>query len=389
MLHEEEEVQQLAQAAESAAAAGGINISDLQALAMLPAQQLRSQQLYTTSLQRSTGWQWHPCSCATFGWLNRMQAALCGETDDLLCLVQGQQSACGAARQGTKCWLDMAVYLLQQALDALQGCTAVLRQYSGCAGKPNKAADTQLMEAVSDLWQNLADASKAVAYLRQLHTQEQASATPQVLQQQQQEVVVESESKPAGLAQQDEAAAEAELQQTPASVGVTLQQQDVQQQHQEGHQDCTSITGHAGADMPAAAAGAGHAVHLAAAVNKAAGSSLSQGTTAPKNISMADALHDSGALCRQLEFLDALLAFFGEESADVPAGIVADFITVARTYTSRARAVAVEDAAAREALHSSRTRGLLGSTAWSDLEPGLHQLLQMPGARSRKRQRKD
>lgn len=359
MIHEETELQELAAAAESAAASG--HMADLKALALLPPGQLQSQQHYTTSMQRSSGWQWHPSSCAAFGWLNRMQAALCGETDDLLCLTAQQ----GTAAAGVQPWMDIAVFLLQQALEAVAGCTAVLRQYSGCAGKPNKQADTQLLEAVRDLWQNLADASKAVAYLQQLFDQLQhthAAASPA---QQPQGPVAQPASPPATDAGEPP-------------------QCDQQQQQQAAQQ---SPGGHPGSDVPAAAAVPSHTVHLAIAVGKAAAGSHSQQGAA--NMTMRDTLSNSSWLQVQLQFLDALLCFFGEESADVPAGIVADAVTVAGTFSSAARQKALGDAVGEGVVLSSRVQGLVGSAVWAELQPGLQQQLQMPGTRSRKRQRKE
>lgn len=380
MLHEESELQQLAAAAESAAATG--DMAGLQALALLPPAQLQSQQHYSTSLQLSSGWQWHPSSCAAFGWLNRMQAALCGETDNLLCLTQTQTQAQQHQEAGgsVKPWLDIAMFLLQQALQAVAGCTAVLRQYSGCAGKPNKAADTQLMEAVRDLWQNLADASKAVAYLEQLQAQQPAH-------QQQHE-------QPQQLGEQLQEPSAQQQPQVPRSPPLLPEQQanqlhNQQQDQQQLRQSDSSPGGHVGADMPAAAAVPSHTVHLAAAVEKAtagADSSTQPGTAA---VHMRDVVYNSSWLQAQLLFLDALLCFFGEDSADVPAGIVTDFVTVAGTYSNAARVQAVGDAVRQGLVFSSRVQGLVGSAVWADLEPGLQQMLQMPGTRSRKRQRKE
>jgi hypothetical protein len=369
MLLEETELQELAAAAEAAAASG--HMADLTALALLPPAQLQSQQHYTTSRQRSSGWQWHPSSCAAFGWLNRMQAALCGETDDLLYLTAQQ----GTAAAGVQPWMDMAVFLLQQALEAVAGCTAVLRQYSGCAGKPNKQADTQLLEAVRDLWQNLADASKAVAYLQQLsdqlqHTHQAASPAHQPQPQGPVEQAAPVSTSDAGA---------------PSDCDHHQKQQQQQQQQQETAQH--SPGGHLGSDVPAAAAVPSHTVHLAAAVGKAAAGSQSQQGAA--SITMQDVLSTSSWLQAQLEFLDSLLCFFGEESADVPAGIVADAITVAGTFTSAARQQALGDAVGQGVVLSSRVQGLVGNAVWAELQPGLQQQLQMPGSRSRKRQRKD
>jgi hypothetical protein len=303
-----------------------------------------------------------------------MQAAMCAETDNLLCLTAPQQQQGGHA---VKPWLDIAVFLLQQALQAVAGCTAVLRKYSGCAGKPNKAADTQLMEAVRDLWENLTDASKAVAYLQQLQEHTVLHSVP-ALQQQQGPQEQQQQQQQEQLPQE-----QPQEQQHPQNSGSQLQQQ---QQHST--EAPPSPGGHPAPDMPAAAAVPSHTVHLAAAVNKAAGSSSEQHSAAP-NITMKDVLSNSSWLQMQLEFLDALLCFFGEESADVPAGVVADFVEVAATYSRDARLQAVQDAVGQQAVHSSRVQGLLGSSVWADLEAGLQQQLQMPGARSRKRQRKE
>jgi hypothetical protein len=397
MLYEETELQQLAAAAEAAAATG--SMASLQALALLPADpdHVRSQVLYAKAMQSSSGWQWHPSSCAAFGWLNRMQAALCGETDNLLCLTQPphsqhQQQQHQEDVAGVKQWLDIAVFMLQQALQAVAGCTAVLRQYSGCAGKPNKAADTQLMEAVRDLWQNLADANKAVAYLQQLHEREAAQQQlqglppqqPQPQQQQQQQVDMVGQA-------QSEPAAGGQLQPAAQCIPDIADQQLQQQQGVVGEGVQPSPGGHPGSDVPAAAAVPGHTVHLAAALNQAAAAAAGNqaGTSQQGTITLRDVISTSSWLQAQLEFLDSLLCFFGEDSADVPAGIVSDFIAVAGTYSSAARQQAVADAVSQGVVYSSRVQGLAGSSAWIHLEAGLQQQLQMPGTRSRKRQRKD
>lgn len=363
MLHEEDELEQLAAAAQTAADTG--DMAGLQALALLPTSQLPSQQQYSVSLERSNGWMWHPGSCASFGFLNRMQAALCGDTDNLLCLsqLQGQQQDTIAP------WLEVATFLLQEALVAVSSCTAVLRRYSGCAGKPNKAADSQLLEAVRDLWQNLADATRAVACLQQL--QEQAQQQPQQ-QPQQQQHDDGTQLPPHRQHEQQE------------GQGQHAQQHPPPQQAPPAALENSSPGGHLGADMPAAAAVGGHTEHLAAALDKQAGGSGVLSTT-----TMKDALNNSAWLRTQLEFLDALLCFFGEDSADVPPAAVADFVTVAGTFTTSARVQAVADAVGQQSVHSSRVQGLLGSTVWEHLEPGLQQQLQMPGSRARKRQRKD
>lgn len=385
MLHEEAELEQLAAAAQTASDSG--SMAGLQALALLPSAQLQSQQCFATAMQRSNGWQWHPSSCAAFGWLNRIQALLCGETDDWVpCLrpqqqllhgstssqvvVQGNSTVGTLSAGGTvKPWLDVTLYLLQQALEAVSGCTAVLRRYSGCAGKPNKAADTQLLEAVRDLWQNLADASKAVAYLQQLELQHTSMVSLQ--QQQQQEGVPQVQPVP----QQQQ---QTILPQSTADVA--------------GGADtaarASSPGGHVCSDVPAAAAVPSHTVHLAAAVKRAASALDAQHGTA-HTTALQGVLTEPSWLRIQLEFLDALLCFFGVESADVPAGAVSNFIAVAGTYSSSARQQAVADAVAQSAVHSSRVQGLIGSSTWVGLEPGLQQLLQMPGSRSRKKHRKD
>jgi hypothetical protein len=391
MLQEETELQQLAAAAEAAAATG--NMASLQAMALLPAdsERLRSQLLYAKSMKCSSGWQWHPSSCAAFGWLNRMQAALCGETDNLLCLTQPPHSQQQQQQQdgiaGVKQWLDIAVFMLQQALQAVAGCTAVLRQYSGCAGKPNKAADTQLMEAVRDLWQNLADASKAVAYLQQLQEWEAAqqqlqglpAQQPQPQPQLRMDVVAQVQSAPA---------AGGELQLAAQCSPETTEQQLQQQQTVVDAGVQPSPGGHLGCDVPATAAVPGHTVHLAAAI-KAAAAAGQPVYSMQGAITLRDVISTSSWLQAQLEFLDSLLSFFGEDSADVPAGIVSDFIAVAGTYSSAARQQAVADAVSQAVVYSSRVQNLAGSRAWLHLEAVLQQQLQMPGTRSRKRQRKD
>jgi hypothetical protein len=389
MLHEEAELEQLAAAAQTASDSG--DMAGVQALALLPTAQLQSQQQYATAMQHSNGWQWHPSSCAAFGWLNRIQALLCGETDDWVpCLrpqqqllhgstssqvvVQGNSTVGTLSAGGTvstvKPWLDVTLYLLQQALEAVSGCTAVLRRYSGCAGKPNKAADTQLLEAVRDLWQNLADASKAVAYLQQLELQHTYFIS---LQQQQGGLQVQPVQQ-----QQQLQIADSTLTQSTADVAGCA----------DTAAQASSPGGHICSDVPAAAAVPSHTVHLAAAVKRAASALDAQHGTA-HTTALQGMLTEPSWLRTQLEFLDALLCFFGEESADVPAGTVSDFIAVAGTYNSSARQQAVADAVAQSAVHSSRVQGLIGSSTWVGLEPGLQQLLQMPGSRSRKKHRKD
>lgn len=383
MLHEEQELEDLAAAAEAAAASG--DMAALQQLALLPPAQLQSQQHYVTSLQRSSGWQWHPCSCAVFGWLNRMQAALCAETDDLL--VMQQQPQAGTAQA----WLDIAVFLLQQALAAVSACTAVLRQYTGCAGKPDKAADTQLLEAVRDLWQNLADACKAVACLTQLQIQWEGQqqpagqslqtvapcAAPMQLQQQQEQGPaggsVEGSTSPAA------AKSAPVLPSSPPLGADGAAEHTRSQQPQQQLVSSSSPGGHLGADVPASAAVPGHTVHLAAAVTKAAGGS------GGSSLVVTSILGSSAWLLPQLELLDAVCCFFGEDSTDVPASVAADFVVVAGTFSPEARVQALQDGLQQKLLLSSRLQALAGSDAWRDLEPGLQQVIQMPGSRKRKR----
>jgi hypothetical protein len=85
--------------------------------------------------------------------------------------------------------------------------------------------------------------------------------------------------------------------------------------------------------------------------------------------------------------LDAVLGFFGEESADVPAAAVAHFLVAAATFTPAAREQAVAAGLEQQRLASGRLQGLAGAAAWRDMPPGagLQQTLQMPSARKRKR----
>jgi hypothetical protein len=362
MCHEEDECAQLAAAAEAAAATG--DLSQLQPLATQTRQQLTSQQHYATAMQRSSGWQWHPSSCAAFGWLNRMQAALCGDTDDLLALAGSSGAASDAGA-----WLDVSLFLLRQALACLQDCTAVLRQYSGCADKPDKAADAQLLEAVRDLWENLADGCKAVACLSQLPQLRQA-------QQQQQRQWQQQQQCDTAAAAATEAAAQAP-------------------QHEQAVASDGSLGRHVGADVPAAAAVAAPTAHLSAAVSKAAG--VAAATSPPSEATRArpissscslvptGVLADSQLLLPLLEFLDALLCFYGEASSDVPSVAVAHFLAAAGTFTGPARQAALAEGVARQRLHCGRLQALLGSGAWADMAPELQALVQMPGSRKRKR----
>lgn len=324
MLFEELELERLVAAAHAAASTG--NMQTLKELALLTS--LESQQQYAKSASTSNGWMWHPYSCAAFGCLNRMQAALCGDTDDLLC----------TPKQPLECveeWVFTVVFLWQPTLAAIDTCTAVLRRFSGCASKPNKAANTQLMEAITDLWQNLADASRAVAYLHYIQELQETGADFQ------REASVQSNepisaSEPSGVQEDHQGQPCEALSRNPSSSGtLTHQQRPPWERHARG------------------------------------------------------VLTNPEWLQPCVGFLDALLCFFGEESADVPPGPVADFVVVAGAFKSVARVQAVQNMVEKHAVHSNRVQGLLGSTAWEHLEPGLQQLLQMPGARVRKKQRRD
>lgn len=377
-LLQEHELEQLALAAESG------NMQTLQQLALLGPDQLQSQQCYQQSKQRSSGWQWHPSSCAAFGWLNRIQAALCGNTDNLLALQPTADAAAGSSNAALKqqpdgrsqycqlqqvtagSWLNISTFLLQQALLSVQDCTQVLRKYSGCASKPDKAADQQLMEAVRDLWQNLADACKAVACLQQLQEHEakqqqrvqehKAMQIPQKVEQVQNDVA----RKAAGMTLVNA--------HVNSSAGMHSDQQGEEQ---------LGIGGHAAADVPAAAPVTGHTVHLAAAISKA-----------NLQLQLTEQLTTNSWLQTQLCFMDALCAYYGDESADLPADTVAYCLEAAGTFSCTTRASTVAEVAGQ--LQSSRLRALAEAAsvhgcAWQGMGPELQQLVQLPSSRKRKR----
>lgn len=333
-----------------------------------------------------------------------MQAALCGDTDELLALsrpcqdnkaaaaapdssaaadpasgattaaAKVQQEKEGAAKQAepldlqqqqqqpqaarrrfddcASAWLQLGASLFEQALLSLGGCTAVLRQYGGCAGKPDRSADKQLMEAVRDLWQNLSDACKAMACLQSMAGQEAGQQQDRLLQQ-------DGTTAP---------------QQVAAPAAVSAARPDSQAGSSSGTAGAQG--GQLGAGVPAAHTA--HNMHLAAAVSHA--------QAVP---SMHCSINNSSLLRPLLQFMDAICSFFGDESADLPAEVVADFIAAAGAFTPAARLEAVSQAAAGQ-LHSNRVRALaeVGSAAacaWQELAPDLQQLLQMPGSRKRKR----
>jgi hypothetical protein len=444
MLHEELELAELAAAAESG------NMQQLQLLAMLTPKQLASQQQYATAQQRSKGWQWHPSSCATFGWLNRMQAALCGETDQLLALQQPASSTAGGAGEGAgRCvqqssapdhqeqqcdnqeqqcdnqeqqcdrdnkhqqmqsqhfilqqdqqgkqvaeqshktqqheqqqqqqqrvpaaagpclgqqqqqqvpaWVNMAVSLLLNALAALQTCTAVLRQYSNCASKPDRSADQQLLEAVSDLWVNLADASKAVACLLQQQQQQQQ-------QQQMLQYVAAVDLPPAThheMLQDQQGSSTSRSPQVPTAP--------------------QALGTHAGSSAAAAAAAAAaarpdkHRAHCEEA--------------AFPSVMLTNLIRDGDLLLPQLLFMDALCMYFGDESADLPPEAVKNFLTAASCFTRDARAAAAARAAQQQQLISARLRTFAqadtpAGLAWLEMAADLQHLIQVPTSRKRKR----
>jgi hypothetical protein len=377
----------------------------LQQLALLGPEQLQSQRCYAESVQRSSGVQWHPHSCAAFGWLNRMQAALCGDTDELLLLSSSWQAraAAGAAagsnaaasdptniQPSAAYWLASASHLFVQALAAVGGCTAVLRQYAGTAGKPDKSADKQLLEAVRDLWANLADACKAMAALQSMADAEQ--------QQQQQQHASTNLAELQGAAAEVAASvvpqpAEAQAASSAAVLGseVVHGSTDSQQQQQQPGSGSEPTDGHIGSDVPAAAPVTGHNMHLAAAISKVQAGQQQQQQQQQQLVLVTEGiLSNSSWLQTLLQLMDAVCAYFGDESADLPAEFVKDFLVCAAAFTSPARAAAASQAAAAQLLDSSRVRALgeasgAAAVAWQEMGLDLQQLLQMPGNRKRKR----
>jgi hypothetical protein len=360
-----------------------------QQLALLGPEQLQSQRCYAESVRRSSGVQWHPHSCAAFGWLNRMQAALCGDTDELLLLSSSWQAnaAAGAANSsnavaGAGLWLAIATHLFEQALAAVGGCTVVLRQYAAAAGKPDKSADKQLLEAVRDLWANLADACKAMAALQSMAAAEQ---------QQQHKQQSGAEGSAAAAAVTDTAAAGTyQGAHSAAVVGSDglLSSSAGGHEQQPGSSIVEPVGGHVGSDVPAAAAVTGHNMHLAAAVSSKDAPTAHQHQKTV--LVMEDVLGNISWLLHLVQLMDAVCAYFGDESADLPAEFVKDFLVCAAAFTSPARAAAASQAAAAELLLSSRVRafgeaGTAAAVAWKEMGLDLQQLLQMPGNRKRKR----
>lgn len=367
---QELELDQLAVAADSG------NMQLLQQLALLEPQQLQSQQYYNQSQQLSTGWQWHPSSCAAFGWLNRLQAALCGTTDNLLALIPTATSAAAQHSANPQqlqtlaaVWLHVSRYLLQRALSSVQDCSQVLQKYRGRTGKQDKAADQQLLEAVRDLWQNLADACKAVACLQQLQEHERQLQTQSGQQGTQETHRTSEESPAAGTAAGApvaDTASTADI--TDATTRLDADAPEQRQKPADGH-----LTG----DAPATASVTGRTVHLGAAMS---GANL--------EFSLTNQLDDSSWLQTLLCFMDALSAYYGDESTDLSADVVGYFVDVAATFTRAVRAEAM--AAVAEQLHSSRMKSLadtssVAGSAWLDIAPGLQQHVQMPSSRKQKR----
>jgi hypothetical protein len=373
---------------------------ELQRLAMLGPEQLQSQRCYAESVRRSSGMQWHPHSCAAFGWLNRLQAALCGDTDELLLLSSSWQDKAAAAAAatgkeaavGAAFWLGIATHLFEQALAAVAGCTAVLRQYAGAAGKPDKSADKQLLEAVRDLWANLADSCKGMAALQHMaHTEQQQHLVPsnacellrsaaqqqQQRQQQQQGGAAAAAAGPVAAGRQEaDTAAAAGVQ------GVGSVTADSEQQLASSEAAC----GHLGSAVPAAAAVTGHNMHLAAAVTNAQAGAQQQQVV----LVTADVLSNAGWLQPLMQLMDAVCAYFGDESADLPAEFVREFLVCAAACSSSARAAAASQVCESQGLQSSRVRALgeadaAAAVAWQEMGLDLQQLLQMPGNRKRKR----
>lgn len=361
---------------------------ELQQLALLGPEQLQSQRCYAESVRRSSGVQWHPHSCAAFGWLNRMQAALCGDTDELLLLSSSWQAmaAAGAANSsnavaGAGFWLAIATHLFEQALAAVGGCTVVLRQYAAAAGKPDKSADKQLLEAVRDLWANLADACKAMAALQNMAAAEQ---------QQQHKQQIDAEGAAAAAVPGTVAAVAEQGAPQAAVVGSNglLSSSAGGDEQQPGSSSVEPVGGHVGSDVPAAAAVTGHNMHLAAAVSKKDAPAAEQHQKTV--LVMEDVVGNSSWLRHLVQLMDAVCAYFGDESADLPAEFVKDFLVCAAAFTSPARAAAASQAAAAELLLSSRVRalgeaGTAAAVAWKEMGLDLQQLLQMPGNRKRKR----
>jgi hypothetical protein len=101
-------------------------------------------------------------------------------------------------------------------------------------------------------------------------------------------------------------------------------------------------------------------------------------------------LSDASWLQPLLQLMDAECAYFGDESADLPAECVRDFLVCAAAFSSPARAAAATQALEGQALQSSRVRalgepGAAAAVAWQEMGLDLQQLLQMPGNRKRKR----
>jgi hypothetical protein len=276
--------------------------------------------------------------------------------------------------------------LFDQALAAVAGCTAVLWQYAGAAGKPDKSADTQLLEAVRDLWANLADSCKAVAALQHMadteqhllgsHPCELLGSAEQQQQQPGEAAAAAAQLVAAGGQEADPTAAAAADAQGVDSRGADSEQQIVNSE---------AACGRLGSDVPAAAPVTGHNMHLAAAVTNApTGPQQQQVVLVTQGM-----LSNTSWLQPLLQLMDAVCAFFGDESADLPAEFVRDFLVCAAAFSSPARAAAASQACESQALQSSRVRalgeaGAAAAVAWQEMGLDLQQLLQMPGNRKRK-----
>ncbi|KAF8069557.1 hypothetical protein HT031_001674 [Scenedesmus sp. PABB004] len=386
MLDEEDELEALEALARAAAAAprGGraAALAALASAAAAPAAALASQARYAAAAEAAPGgggaggsWLWHPASCAAFGWLNRLESALCGGGDDLLAKAlllahepgggaepcaqpgghrqetqqllpqeqqhgqpgqQPQQEQLGQQEQpgeapadAAATWLRVAAFLWAQATGALPAAAAVLRRYPGAAGKPDRSANSQLLEAVRDLLHNLADGAQALAWLTSLQAHLRELPAPAAA------------PLAAGAAARDAA---------QASPGAGQQE---------------------GASAPAAAQEPGRGVTDAAAAAAAGGGPAPQ-------LAVRGVLGAAESLTPLLGLFDAVLEFFGPDSADVPGEAVAHFLAAAGAFTPEARAGAATAAAASGALRSARVAalGAAGSgtaAAWRDLAPGLEQ----------------
>eukprot|EP00775_Hariotina_reticulata_P006427 gene6427-6658_t len=105
---------------------------------------------------------------------------------------------------------------------------------------------------------------------------------------------------------------------------------------------------------------------------------------------LTDVISDGDLLLPQLLFMDALCAYYGDESADLPSGAVKNFLTAASCFTRDARAAAAAKAAQQQLLLSSRLQTFAepnspASLAWLDMAADLQHLVQVPASRKRKR----